>query len=189
MSYLALVRHGESEWNAKNLWTGWTDIPLSEKGRQEARAATEKLKKIPWDIIFESDLLRAHQTSEIILKTLNSLNTPILSSPALKERNYGIYTGKNKFEIEKKIGKAEFKKIRRGWDQPIPEGETLKDVYNRVVPYYLLEILPKLQEGKNVIVSAHSNSVRALIKYLDNVSNEEIANVELPTGGVKVYCI
>lgn len=189
MSYLALVRHGESEWNALDLWTGWIDIPLSENGRKEAREAAEKLKDIHWDLVFESDLLRAHQTTEIILKTLNSPSIPIVSSMALKERNYGIYTGKNKLEIEKEIGEEKYFQLRRGWDEPIPNGETLKDVYERVIPYYQKEILPKFMGGKNILISAHGNSLRALVKYLKGIPDNEIQNFEMPTGEILIFKI
>lgn len=187
MAYLALVRHGQSEWNAKNLWTGWTDIPLSEQGRQEARDAAQKLTDIHWDIIFEAELVRAMQTTEEIVKVLGLSAVPIVSSPALNERNYGELTGKNKLEVEKQLGEEEFKQIRRGWDVPIAGGESLKDVYSRVVPYYQKEILPKIQEGKNVLVSAHGNSIRALAKFLENISDKDISQVELETGAVYLY--
>ena len=186
MAYLALVRHGQSEWNAQNLWTGWTDIPLSEKGRAEAREAAEKLKGTKWDIVFQSDLIRSKQTTQEILKTLNSPPTPIVSDPALKERNYGIFTGKNKLEIEKKLGENDYLDLRRGWDHPIPEGESLLDVYNRVIPYFQEKVAPKLKEGKNVIISAHGNSLRALLKYLENIPDNQIQNVELKTGEAKI---
>ncbi|MCL4397540.1 2,3-bisphosphoglycerate-dependent phosphoglycerate mutase [Patescibacteria group bacterium] len=185
MALLALIRHGESEWNAKNLWTGWTDIPLSEKGKEEARTAAKKIKDTHWDYLFESDLIRAKQTSDQILTVLNSPIPRIISS-ALRERNYGVFTGRNKLEVEKELGEAEYLKLRRGWDRPIDQGESLKQVYGRVVPYFQKEIEPLLQQGKNIIISAHGNSLRALLKYLENISDEDIANVELQTGEAKV---
>lgn len=183
MAQLALVRHGESEWNAKNLWTGWVDEPLTDKGITEARAAAEKLRGAKWDLIYESDLLRAKQTTEEIREVLK-LDAPIVTSEALRERNYGIYTQRNKSDVEKELGEEEFVKLRRGWDRPIPEGESLKQVYERVVPYFEREILPKLQEGKNIIISAHGNSLRALCKYLKNMSDEQIEDFEIATGEV-----
>lgn len=187
MASLILVRHGESEWNAKSLWTGWTDIALSEKGHEEARSAGEKLGDIHFDIAFTSDLTRAHQTLDEILNVLTLTDLPTNKNSALKERNYGDYTGKNKWEIQKEVGEEKFTRIHRGWDEPIPNGETLKDVYERVIPYYQKEILPELKLGKNVIVSAHGNSLRALVKYLENISDKDIENLEIPTGEVLVY--
>jgi len=187
MAILALVRHGESEWNAEGLWTGWTDIPLSEKGREEAKEAAESLRNINFDLAYTSILSRAKETLEIIKQTLNLTDLKTLESPALNERDYGEFTGKNKWEIEKEIGPENFQKLRRGWYYPIRNGETLKDVYERVVPYYRQEILPNLKQGKNVLVSAHGNSLRALVKYLDNISDEDIANLEIATGNVILY--
>lgn len=189
MANLILVRHGESEWNRKGLWTGLTDVGLSEKGKEEARNTGEKLRKINIDAAYTSVLLRAKQTLDEIKTVLNLLNLPTVESPALNERNYGIYTGKNKWEIQKEVGEEKFKNLRRGWDSPIPEGETLKDVYNRVVPYYKSEILPKLKEGKSVLVAAHGNSLRALVKYLENLSDTDVENLEIPTGEAKIYPI
>jgi 2,3-bisphosphoglycerate-dependent phosphoglycerate mutase len=180
MAYLALVRHGQSEYNARNLECGWIDSPLTALGYQQAQQAAEQLKNKKWDFVFESDLIRSKQTTDEIIKVLGYL--PIrISSPAIKERNYGIYAGKDKSEVSQEI--------RRGWDVVVTEGENLKQVYKRVVPYFESEILPKLKTGKNVIISAHGNSLRALVKYLDDISDEEIVNVELPPGSLKVYYI
>ena len=187
-SILVLVRHGESEWNAKNVWTGLTDIGLTDKGRDEATKAGGALKDLSFDVAFTSPLSRAKETLQIMLRTLQQ-SLRIIEHAALNERDYGIYTGKNKFEIERELGEAEFKQLRRGWDYPIPEGESLKDVYARVVPYYEKEILPFLKAGKRVLVSAHGNSLRALIKYLDKISDEDISNVELATGEIVLYRI
>jgi 2,3-bisphosphoglycerate-dependent phosphoglycerate mutase len=186
MSYLILVRHGESEWNEKGLWTGLTDIGLSEKGKEESRNAGEKLKSFPIDLAYTSVLLRAKQTLDEI-RTILNLDLPIFESAALNERDYGIYTGKNKWEIQKEVGNGEFQKIRRGWDVPIKNGESLKDVYNRAVPYYTAEILPKLKDRKNVLIVAHGNSLRALVKYLENISDGHIENLEIATGEIYTY--
>ncbi|OGH29259.1 MAG: hypothetical protein A3B44_04250 [Candidatus Levybacteria bacterium RIFCSPLOWO2_01_FULL_38_21] len=186
MEILALVRHGESTWNARGIWTGWEDPPLSEKGMEEAREAGEKLKNIKFDLAFTSDLLRAQQTLKQMGYVLKE-QIPAIVSPALKERDYGVYTGKNKWSILKELGEEGFKKLRRGWDVPIQNGETLKDVYNRTVPYYESEILPKLKDGKNVLVSAHGNSLRALVRYLDGLSDSDVENLEIATGEVIIY--
>jgi 2,3-bisphosphoglycerate-dependent phosphoglycerate mutase len=186
MAKLILIRHGESEWNKQGLWTGLTDIGLSGKGKEEAKLAGEKLKGISIDFAFTSVLLRAKQTLDEI-KGVLGIDVPTVEDQALNERNYGIYTGKNKWGIKKEVGDELFKKIRRGWDVSIENGESLKDVYNRVVPYYQTEILPKLKEGKNILLSAHGNSLRALIKYLENISDKDISNLELATGEVYVF--
>lgn len=188
MAYLVLVRHGQSVWNAKNIFTGWEDVPLTEKGVEEARTAGELLDGINIDIAYVSDLTRAKQTLDGIEKILGG-NTETIVSPKIKERNYGDYTGKNKDEVKKELGDEGFKKLRRSFDFPVPNGETLKDVYARTVPYFEQEILPELKDGKNVLIVAHGNSLRALTKYLDNISDEEIENVEIPTGQVIVYKI
>lgn len=187
MSNLILVRHGESEWNKLGLWTGWTDIGLSEKGKEEARQAGEKLKGSPIDFAYTSVLLRAKQTLDEIKNVLELVSLPTTENAALNERNYGIYTGKDKWEIQKEVGDEQFQKIRRGWDVAIENGESLKDVYNRVTPYYESEILPKLKEGKNILISAHGNSLRALVKFLENISDEDISNLEIATGEIYIY--
>ena len=189
MAYLVLVRHGESEWNAKGLWTGWTDIPLSAKGHEEAKLAGEALKDIQFDLAYTSVLKRAKETLVDIQKVTGQIDLPTTEDKALNERNYGDFTGKNKWEVKEQVGEEEFQKLRRSWDNPPPNGESLKMVYERVLPYYESEILSKLKEGKNVIVAAHGNSLRALIKHLDNVSDEDIPKLELATGGIYVYQI
>lgn len=186
MAKLILVRHGESEWNAKGLWTGWTDIGLTEKGKEQARLAGEKLKGMPIDLAYTSILIRAKQTLDGI-KNVLGIDVPTMENQALNERNYGIYTGKNKWEIKKEIGDDEFQKLRRGWDYPIQNGESLKDVYGRTIPYYQSEILPKLKEGKNVLIAAHGNSLRALTKYLEGISDEDISKLEIEVGEVDIF--
>lgn len=179
MSQLILVRHGESEWNLRGIWTGLTDIGLSEKGKEQARLVGEKLKGFPIDLAFTSVLIRAKQTlSEI--KSVLGLDIPTVEDKALNERDYGIYAGKNKWEIQKEVGEEQFRNIRRGWDVSIENGESLKDVYNRVVPYFQATILPKLKERKNVLIVAHGNALRALVKYLDSISDEDIKDLEIP---------
>jgi 2,3-bisphosphoglycerate-dependent phosphoglycerate mutase len=189
MAYLVLVRHGESEWNAQGLWTGWTDISLSEKGHEEARKAGELLKDISFDLAYTSALKRAKETLVEIQKISGQTDIPTTEDKALNERNYGDLTGKNKWEVKAQVGDEEFLKLRRSWDYPPPNGESLKMVYERVIPYYEHEILPNLRADKNIIVAAHGNSLRALIKYLDNISDEEIPSLELATGGIYVYQI
>lgn len=189
MAYLILIRHGESEWNEKGLWTGFTDISLSEKGKEEAKNAAFSIKDISLDVAFTSLLKRAQETLQIILNTLNISSISINKDFALNERNYGELTGKNKWDIKEKYGDEEFQKIRRSFDYPIPGGETLKDVYNRVVPYYEKNILPHLKDGKNCLVVAHGNSLRALVKYLEKIKDEDIQKTEIETGSVYIYQI
>lgn len=189
MSYLVLVRHGKSEWNKDGLWTGWTDIPLAPEGFEEAKKTGVELKDIHFDIAYTSDLVRAQQTLDTMLQVLNQQDIPIIKNAAIKERDYGDYTKKNKWDIKNSMGEEEFQKIRRSWDYPPPNGESLKMVYERVIPYYQTEIEPKLLEGKNVLVSAHGNSLRALVKYLDQISDTDIENLEIGTGEAYVYQI
>ena len=189
MAYLVLVRHGQSEWNAKSLWTGWTDVPLTEKGREEAKNAGNLLKKMRFDLAYTSALMRAKQTWDEIKHIIRQEDVPTTSDKALDERDYGDLTGKNKWEIKEKFGEEQFQKWRRGWSEILPNGESLKVVYERVIPYYKKEILPKLKIGKNIIIAAHGNSLRALIKYLDAIPDNEITNLEMATGGVYVYQI
>ncbi len=187
MAKLILVRHGESLWNKEGKWTGLTDIALSDKGHEEAKNAGRTISEIPIDIAYTSPLLRAIQT----LEDINSSRIPPISqitqNKALNERDYGDYTGKNKWAIKKQVGNEEFLKIRRSFAFPIPNGESLKNVYERVVPYYKSEIEPKLKEGKNVLISAHGNSLRALVKYLENISDGDIPNLEIATGEIYIY--
>ncbi len=179
MSYLALVRHSESEWNAKGLWTGWTDIDLGEAGRVEARKTAELIKDIKFDAVFCSPLARCRQTLDELRTVIDLENVQTEFVDALKERNYGDFTGKNKWEIEKQVGEEEFIKIRRAWDYPLSNGESLKDVYERAMPYYKKSIEPIVKSGKNVLVVAHGNSIRALLKYLENIPDEQISSVEV----------
>ncbi|HUQ84947.1 MAG TPA: 2,3-bisphosphoglycerate-dependent phosphoglycerate mutase [Candidatus Limnocylindrales bacterium] len=188
-SSLVLIRHGQSEWNAKGLWTGWSDPSLSELGRKQADEAGKMLKDIHFDVAYTSALLRAVQTLNHIKKAKNQPKIPTVSHKALNERDYGALTGKNKWEVEKEFGEKQFLKWRRGWDEPIPHGESLKDVYERVVPYFKDNILPKLKSGKNIIIAAHGNSLRALVKYLENISDSEISKLEIPVGQIHVYKI
>ena len=187
--HLVLVRHGESVWNVEGKWTGWTDVGLTEKGKEEARQVAAAISHIEFHIAFTSDLTRAHETLEIIKATLGRRALPVRREEALKERHYGIYTGKVKWEIQKEIGEEAFKNLRRGWDVPIPEGETLKDVHERVVPHFLKHVQPHLKRGKNVLLVAHGNTIRTLIKHLENIPNEDISEVEVGTGEVIIYTL
>lgn len=187
MAYLICIRHGQSEWNALGLWTGLTDISLNDEGREEARRAADAIRDIRLDIGFVSVLRRAQETMDEILDVLGQTHIPVIRHAALNERDYGALTGKNKWKIRDEHGEEQFLLWRRSWDYPVPDGETLKDVYERVVPYFERAILPELRAGKNVIVVAHGNSLRALVKRLEDISDEVIPSVELGTAEVYLY--
>ena len=187
MASLVLVRHGKSEWNELGLWTGWTDVELHEEGKLDAKKMAEHLIGLEIHHVHTSKLKRAKNTAEIILESLGLKDIPMHEHEALNEKSYGIYTGKNKWQVKEEVGEEEFQNIRRGWDHPIPEGETLKEVYERAVPYFQEQILPQLKEGKNVLVAAHGNSLRALTKYLCKLSDAEVCNLEIGIGEVHIY--
>lgn len=188
MSTLILVRHAESDWNAKQIWTGKTDIGLSIRGREQSIRLGELIADKQIDGVYLSTLKRAMQTFTLMRPLLRlSENLTLTESPALNERDYGIYTGQNKQEIKARVGDELFQKIRRGWDTPIEEGENLKQVYERVVPYYQQHIWPQLKAGKSALIVAHGNSLRALVKYLENIADEKIDEVECQIGKVYIY--
>lgn len=187
MAYLVLVRHGQSEWNALGLWTGQEDVALTEQGKAEARAAAKHLEQITLHKGYASNLTRAQQTLEEIKSALSHTELETTHHEALNERHYGDYQAKNKWDIKDSIGDDEFTKLRRSWDHPVPNGETLKDVHARVLPYYEESILEDLKEGKNVIVAAHGNSLRALMKHLEEVGDENVHELEIGTGEVVMY--
>ena len=208
MSKLILTRHGQSVWNADNKFTGWVDVDLSDKGREEAKKSGELFNKlnIKIDISYTSYLKRAIETLTIILKSIG-LTMKFNTAWELNERHYGSLTGLNKEETKKKIGEEQFKRYRRSWDiapppmakdskylenfsplnggipqNKIPLTESLKNTYDRVVPYYDIEINKNLKNGKNILISAHGNSLRALCKYLFKISDTKINELEIPTG-------
>ncbi len=188
MAKLILIRHTKSEWNVLGLWTGWTDVPLAEEGKAQAKTTAEHVRDLTIDRAYTSTLKRVKETWGIIQKTLG-WNIPTSEDTALNERHYGIYTGKNKWEIQKQVGEEEFKRIRRSWNHPIPEGETLEDVYNRTVPFFGNEVLPQLKSGKNVALIASGNSLRALVKFLEDLTEEEVLNLEFGIGEAYIYDI
>ncbi|MBC2857601.1 2,3-bisphosphoglycerate-dependent phosphoglycerate mutase [Stappia sp. 28M-7] len=186
---LVLVRHGQSEWNLKNLFTGWKDPGLTEKGIAEARSAGGKLRdlKLAFDIAFTSDLSRAQNTLKLILEELGQDGLETIRDQALNERDYGDLTGMNKDEAREKFGEEQVHVWRRSFDVPPPGGESLKMTAERVLPYYRSEILPQVLAGKRVIVAAHGNSLRALVMELEGLSPDEILKRELATGAPIVY--
>ena len=187
---LILIRHGQSEWNALNQFTGWKDPDLTAKGIEEAHNAGKIISslKINFDLVFTSALIRAQNTAEIILKEINQpLST--IKNQALNERNYGDLAGLNKDDARKRWGDEQVHIWRRSYEIPPPGGESLKDTGERVLPFFTKEILPHVCEGKNVLVAAHGNSLRSLIKFLDKISDEDIVKLEIPTGAPIHYVI
>jgi 2,3-bisphosphoglycerate-dependent phosphoglycerate mutase len=189
MATLILIRHGKSEYNKLGLWTGWTDVSLIEEGLEEARLAGDAIKDIALDMVHVSNLKRTHETWREIQRVIGRDDLSVKESEALKERSYGIHTGKNKWDVKKEIGEEAFRKIRRGWNVPIPEGETMKDVHDRAVPYYKAHILPELRAGKNVLIVGHGNTLRALVKYLERMDDNGVSDLEFGTGEVYLYDI
>lgn len=187
MPKLVLIRHGQSQWNLENKFTGWIDIPLAPKGEEEAREAGKKIKGMKFDKVFTSVLQRAIQTYEIAAQVAGLNHLPVEKDKALNERMYGDLQGLNKDEMRKKFGAEQVHIWRRSYDVAPPGGESLKDTAARVLPYYHEKIEPELKAGKNILVVAHGNSLRALVKHLDKLSGEEIVKVEIPTGVPIVY--
>ena len=187
-NYLVLVRHGQSEWNAKNLFTGWKDPVLTEKGTAEAIKAGKYLKSLGlnFDAMYTSALVRAQLTGKIMLDELGQSDLETIEDKALNERDYGELTGLNKDEARESFGVDQVQIWRRSYDIPPPGGESLKDTFNRVIPYFENKIQP-LMKDKNVLISAHGNSLRALVKYLDDISETDIIKLEIGTGEPIVY--
>ncbi|WP_276927482.1 2,3-diphosphoglycerate-dependent phosphoglycerate mutase [Faecalibaculum rodentium] len=214
MKKLVLIRHGESEWNKENRFTGWTDVELSQKGREEARQAGQLLKNqgYSFDKAYTSVLKRANHTLDGVLLELGETDIPVTRSWKLNERHYGALQGLNKAETAAKYGDEQVHEWRRSWDvrpplldsddkrnpvldplykgvpaDQLPLGESLKDTVRRVVPFFESDIVPEIKAGKNVVIAAHGNSLRALVKFLDHISDEDIAGLDIPTGVPLVY--
>jgi 2,3-bisphosphoglycerate-dependent phosphoglycerate mutase len=185
---LVLVRHGQSEWNLKNLFTGWKDVDLTEAGIAEARAAGRKLKAqgLVFDVAYTSSLKRAQRTLDLMLEEMGQ-KIPIVRDQALNERDYGDLVGMNKDDARKKWGEEQVHIWRRSYDVPPPGGESLKDTVARALPYFVQEILPRVLRGERVLVSAHGNSLRALIMVLERLTPEQILKRELGTGVPIIY--
>ena len=188
MTTLVLIRHGQSLWNAENKFTGWTDIGLTEKGIEEAEEAGKKLENVPFDVVHTSALIRAQKTAEIIIKkNKKSKKIPVYKDKRLNERHYGSLQGLNKKETAEKYGAEQVHIWRRSFDVPPPDGESLKMNAERTIPYFIEEILPELEAGKNILVSAHGNSLRSIVMHIEKLSPEEIVSVEIPTGKPRFY--
>jgi 2,3-bisphosphoglycerate-dependent phosphoglycerate mutase len=189
MGALVLVRHHESEWNKKGLWTGSRDVNLTPYGFEKSKELGLKVHDILFDHAFASMQVRSIETLACMLDADCEYSVPTEHVPALNERDYGDYTGKNKWDMEKMLGEEEFDKIRRDWNCPVPHGETLKMVYKRAVPFYVEKILPLLRQGKNVLVVSHGNTIRALMKYIENISDEKISSTEMIFGSILIYTL
>jgi len=186
---LVLVRHGQSDWNKKNLFTGWRDVDLTEQGVKEAREAGRKLKGqgLIFDVAFTSALVRAQRTLDLMLEELGQAKIPVFKDQALNERDYGDLSGLNKDDARKKWGAEQVHIWRRSYDVAPPGGESLRDTAARVLPYYIQEILPRVLRGERVLVSAHGNSLRALVMVLDRHTTESITKLNLDTGVPMIY--
>tara|TARA_B100001029_G_scaffold165602_1_gene157360 strand:+ start:258 stop:905 length:648 start_codon:yes stop_codon:yes gene_type:complete len=176
---LVLVRHGLSVYNDQNRFTGWKDVDLNQQGRDEAKQAVELLKSYEFDMAFTSNLIRAQETLDIILKGINQSDISITKNLALNERDYGHLIGQNKTEAAEKFGEEQVHIWRRSFDTPPPGGESLKDTADRVIPYLKNEIMPNILEGKTIIVGAHGNSIRAIVMYLQNYDSKQILKTEI----------
>ena len=187
--YVVLIRHGQSEWNKQNRFTGWTDVDLSEEGLKEACRAGEQLKQkgIYFDQAFTSDLKRAQKTLTIILEKMNLASIPVTKTQALKERNYGKLQGQNRQEVIKEYGKDQVQIWRRSFLTSPPQGESLKDTMDRVIPFWEENIFPYIKRGQSVIIAAHGNSLRALIKFLDKIPDKSISELNIPTATPIIY--
>jgi len=188
MPKLGLIRHGQSVWNAENRFTGWTDVDLSEKGVLEAEAAGDSLADIRFDVVHTSGLRRAQRTAEIIIgRNSHSKGAPVFKDERLNERHYGDLQGLNKAETAEIHGDEQVHIWRRSFDVPPPGGESLKMNAERTIPYFEEEILPDLEEGKNVLVSAHGNSLRSIVMHIESISPEDIVSLEIATGTPRFY--
>jgi len=187
MATLVLIRHGQSVWNKENKFTGWVDVDLAEKGIAEAEQAGDLLADYQFDAAYTSVLMRANKTLDIILNKTGQTHIPVTKDKALNERMYGDLQGLDKDDTRAKYGEEQVHIWRRSYDVQPPGGESLKDTADRVLPYFEQEIAPKIKEGKKLIIAAHGNSLRALIMKLENLSPEQILQVEIPTGVPKVY--
>jgi 2,3-bisphosphoglycerate-dependent phosphoglycerate mutase len=187
MAQLILLRHGESQWNLENRFTGWVDVPLSPRGTQEAKDAGVKLKGFTFDRAFTSVLSRANETLRLVLEAVGQTGIPIEKDKALNERMYGDLQGLNKEETAKKYGDAQVKIWRRSYDVKPPGGESLKDTADRVLPYYENAIKPYLLKGETILIAAHGNSLRALVMQLEQLTKEQVLELNIPTGAPLLY--
>ncbi|MGH7785254.1 MAG: 2,3-bisphosphoglycerate-dependent phosphoglycerate mutase [Candidatus Binatia bacterium] len=187
MALLVLVRHGESQWNRENRFTGWVDVPLTDTGRQEAARAGEQLRGMHFDIAYTSTLQRANETLDIILRAIGLTTIPVVRDEALNERHYGDLQGLDKAETAAKFGAEQVHIWRRSFDVAPPNGESLKDTAARTLPYFDRVIVPEIRAGQHVLVAAHGNSLRSIVMHLDQLTKEQVMELNIPTGVPIVY--
>ncbi len=187
MGTLVLIRHGQSQWNLENKFTGWVDIPLTDTGRDEARRGAALTRHLTFDRAFTSVLQRAEETLQIVLKTIGQTQIPIERDQALNERHYGDLQGLNKAEMAKQFGEKQVHIWRRSYDVAPPNGESLKDTAARTLPYFDRKILPLVKAGETILVPAHGNSLRAIVMELDQMTKEQVTKLNLATGAPILY--
>jgi 2,3-bisphosphoglycerate-dependent phosphoglycerate mutase len=187
MGILVLIRHGQSQWNLENRFTGWVDIPLTDAGREEARRGAERIRHLTIDRAFTSALSRAQETLRIVLETIGQPNVPVESDPALNERHYGALQGLNKAEMATRFGEKQVRLWRRSYDVAPPEGESLKDTAARTLPYFHAKIVPLVKAGQTILVSAHGNSLRSIVMELDRLTTTDVTTLEIATGAPIIY--
>lgn len=187
MGKLIIARHHESEWNKLGKWTGNRNVRITEYGAEKAGDMGLLINDLHIDQAFASMLVRTIETLSCMLNKCEKHDVPTIHAKELNERDYGDYTGKNKWDMKEILGEEEFNKLRREWDYPVPNGESLKMVYERALPYFKEQILPMVKEGKNVLVVSHGNTIRALMKYIETIADDKMAEVEMPFGAVLIY--
>jgi len=187
MAKLILLRHLKSKWNEENKFSGWTDVSLVNGSEAQALTRAEKLRSEKIDEVYTSPLKRNKETTDLILKNLGLKDLPVKIEAVFDERSYGLLEGRNKAEVAKEFGEATTQAWRRSWDVAPPEGESLKDVFGRVIPFFQNSIEPDLQAGKNVLIVASHNNLRAIAKYVEDITDDDIAQFEIPFGGIIVY--
>lgn len=187
MGTLILIRHGQSQWNLENRFTGWIDVPLTDAGREEARRGAELIRRYAIDRAFTSALSRAQETLQIVLDAVGQPDVPVERDQALNERHYGALQGLNKAETAKQYGDEQVHLWRRSYDVAPPQGESLKDTAARAIPYFTAKILPLVKAGKTVLVVAHGNSLRAIVMDLDTLTKEQVLGLNLETGAPIIY--
>ena len=189
MGTFIVVRHHESDWNHKGLWTGMRDRHLTEYGFKKSEEMGLLIKDIHIDHAYASMQVRSIETLSSMLEAMGQFHVPTEHSSSLNERDDGEYTGRDKWEMEKILGEEGWNKVRREWDCPVPQGETLKMVYERTVPFFLEHILPRLKNGENILMASHGNAIRSLMKYIENISDDHVKNIEMLFGAVVVYTL
>jgi len=187
MGSLVLIRHGQSQWNLEDRFTGWVDVPLTDAGREEARRGATLIRHLKCDRAFTSALQRAQETLRIVLETIGQPDVPIEADPALNERHYGALQGLNKAETAKRFGEQQVHLWRRSYDIAPPEGESLKDTAARTLPYFNAKILPLVKAGQTILIAAHGNSLRSIVMGLDRLTKEQVLELNLATGAPIVY--